>query len=443
MNIVELVKKAGVVGAGGAGFPTHVKLSAKVDTVIANGAECEPLLRIDQQMAAKYCEKLVRGVELAMQATGAGRGIIALKEKYHSACEAVSGSLSKRTNITVEHLGNFYPAGDEHVLVYDVTGRIIPESGIPLAVNCIVDNVVTLINVADAVDGGAPVTHRPVTVCGAVRKPVSLNLPVGTSFEKAIELAGGAAVKDSVILDGGPMMGCIATAQDVVTKKTSGIIVLPWDNECAVNKTMKPGVYARQVKSACEQCKDCTEICPRYLLGHKWRSHEIQRSLNTGLPNESLRDNYNELTQVFLCTECGLCDWVCPVKLLPSKVNGEVKRQLIAKGIKNPNKGIPPHAHPMREYRKVPVERVMARFGLLEYNVPAPLVELDADIREVRIPLQQHTGAPAKPTVKSGDTVKKGDLIAAVEEGKLGANVHASISGRVLNIDTHITINAG
>ncbi|MEW6039989.1 MAG: 4Fe-4S dicluster domain-containing protein, partial [Elusimicrobiota bacterium] len=380
MSIVDEVKKAGVVGAGGAGFPTHVKLSAKVDTVIANGAECEPLLKVDQQMAAKYCEKLIRGLELAMESTGAKQGIIALKEKYNVACEAVSGAIqSKSKNITVKHLGNFYPAGDEHVLVYDITGKIIPESGIPLQVGCVVDNVVTLINIADAVDSGKPVTDRPVTICGEVKNPVTVNLPVGTSFERAIQIAGGATVKDYVLLDGGPMMGSVSKPDSVVTKKTSGIIALSWDNECASIKTMSSGFYGRQVKSACEQCKDCTEICPRYLLGHKWRSHEIQRSMNTGFPEESLRDNYNELTQVFLCTECGLCDWVCPVKLLPRRVNGEVKRQLIKKGIKNPHKNLPAQVHPMREYRKVPVERVLARFNLFEYNKDAPLAELDVE----------------------------------------------------------------
>ncbi|MFH2071044.1 MAG: 4Fe-4S dicluster domain-containing protein [Elusimicrobiota bacterium] len=432
-NIIEKVRNAGVVGAGGAGFPTHIKLQAKVNTVIANGAECEPLLKIDQQVMALKCEKVVRGLDLVMESTGAGKGIIAIKKKYHKACEVMLDVVrNTKKDISVFHLDNYYPAGDEFTLVYDVTGRIIPEGGLPLNVGCVVNNVITLINIADAVDGGMPVTDRPVTICGAVKKPISIILPVGTPVETAIQLAGGATISDYVILDGGPMMGVVIPEGHVITKKTSGVIILPPDITASTMKTSSVSHTVKQVKSACEQCRDCTEICPRFLLGHKFECHKIQRSVGAG--------KFENLTTAFLCSECGLCDWVCPMRLLPRRVNQEVKKQLISHGIKNPHKGVPVAVHSMRQYRKVPPERVMGRLDVLKYDNPAPLTELAEEIRQVRIPLLQNVGVPSEPMVKIGDRVKKGDLIAKIPEGKLSANLHASIDGRITGINGYIKI---
>ncbi|MBA4320752.1 MAG: electron transport complex protein RnfC, partial [Flavobacterium sp.] len=379
MNIVELVKNAGVVGAGGAGFPTHVKLQSKVDTVIANGAECEPLLRIDQQMMDINAAKVVRGVELAMQSTGAKRGIVAVKKKYHNAIESLNQQINKLTNqqISLFLLDNFYPTGDEFVTVYEVTKRIIPEGGLPLQVSCVVDNVVTLMNIANAIDEGKPVTDRPLTICGAVKNPISLVLPVGTSVKRAIEIAGGISTDGQyTIFDGGPMMGSIIDDDAVVTKKTSGIMVLPSDHEVVYQKTNRHAI--KQVKSACEQCQDCTEICPRYLLGHNFECHKIQRGIQAGLS-----DN---LTQAFMCCECGLCDWVCPVKLTPRRTNQMVKKELMKNGVKNPHNKKPDIVREMRQYRKVALPRVLGRNDLIKYDVSAPFNGGEFKVDEVKIP---------------------------------------------------------
>lgn len=431
MNIVELVRNAGVVGAGGAGFPTHVKISAKVGTVIANGAECEPLLRCDQQMMDIYAEKVVQGLRFAMEATGAKNGIIALKKKYHNAIESLQKVItsSRHQAVSIFTLDNFYPAGDEFVLVNEVTGKLIPEGGLPLQVGVVVDNVVTLMNIAAAVDGQA-VTERPLTVCGAVKNPVTAFFPIGTRISDVIRFAGGAAIAEYTILDGGPMMGTIVSENDVITKKTSGILLLPADSEVVYQKSNRHAV--KQIKSACEQCQDCTEICPRFLLGHNFECHKIQRSTAAGLPGN--------ITQAFMCCECGLCDWICPVKLLPRRVNQEIKKKLIKQGVKNPHNKKPQSAHSMREYRKVPVERVLGRLDLLQYDKPAPFTDKKFEVPEVLIPLRQNVGVPALPVVKTGDSVKKGSLIAKIPEGKLSANIHSSINGKVTEVKEYIRI---
>ena len=180
-EIAQRVRAAGVVGAGGAGFPTHVKLAARsIDTVIANGAECEPMLRCDQQLMAAHPELVIRGMRLVMQAVGAGRGLIAVKQHYANAVKALQEELDRQKDADdarawpvslyiIER--SVYPAGDEFCLVYEVTGRLIPEAGLPLNVGCVVQNVGTLANIARAVDDGIPVTHRYVTVNGEVTSP--------------------------------------------------------------------------------------------------------------------------------------------------------------------------------------------------------------------------------------------------------------------------------
>jgi len=152
MGLAEQVRQAGVVGAGGGGFPTHVKLAARADTVIANGAECEPLLHKDAAVMEHHAAELVRGVELVMAAVGAGTGVIAIKAKNHHAVEKVEEACQGR-RVRVQLLGDYYPAGDEFDLVHTVTDRLIPPAGLPIQVGVVVNNVETLVNIAAAADG--------------------------------------------------------------------------------------------------------------------------------------------------------------------------------------------------------------------------------------------------------------------------------------------------
>lgn len=446
-DIVAKVRMAGVVGAGGAGFPTHVKLSAKVDTVIANGAECEPLLHADQQLMARYPEVIVRGLRLAMEATGAGRGIVALKAEYKEAIAALRRVLKEDKNISLHLLGNYYPSGDEFILVYDVLGRLVPEGGIPLEVGVVVNNVGTLFNVARATEG-VPVTHRYLTVTGEVKNPITLRVPVGTAIAQVVEWAGGitnggrrGTADELVFVAGGAMMGRVVQATDVVTKTTSGLLVLPVDS-AVVRWMTKPLANAiRRGRSTCDQCRDCTDLCPRNLLGHALVPHEIMRSINYGLEQPT-----HIVTASVLCCECRLCEaYACPLELSPMAYYRAVKRQLAEAGWKNTvhrRRDLMPHE--MFAYRRVPMGRLIDKLGLTAYRgYTAPLHEQEWQPKEVRIPLKQHTGVPATPTVKEGDKVKQGDLIASIPKDKLGANVHASVSGKVKGVTaTYVRIEA-
>jgi Na+-translocating ferredoxin:NAD+ oxidoreductase RnfC subunit len=349
-GLVEAVRAAGVVGAGGAGFPTHVKIAAQVDTVIANGAECDPLLQCDQRLMESRAAEMVQGVRLAMEATGATRGILALKEEYEDASAALRRAIGSQTSLSLLSMESRYPAGDEFVLVYQATGRLVPETGLPLHVGCLVQNVQTLFNIARAAKGAA-VTHRLLTVVGAVARPVTLWAPVGTAIRDVLAWAGDVqparwserTADDYAVVVGGPMMGRVAVDLDEpVTKTTSGLLVLPHDNAVVRYMTRSRTSWVRRGMSTCDQCRDCTDLCPRYLLGHDLKPHEVMRAINYGLERPA-----GIMTAAVLCCECRLCEaYACPLELSPMAYYVAIKQELQAQGWVNEAHKRTAGAHP-------------------------------------------------------------------------------------------------
>ena len=423
-EITDKVRNAGVVGAGGAGFPTHVKLAAQSEIFIVNGAECEPLLRVDQQLMALHAKEMLRGLELGMQATGAREGIIALKAKYKPAIAALEPLLP--ANVRIHYLKDIYPAGDEVITIWLATGRRVPPAKRPTDIGVSVNNVMTLINVARAVDGGAPVTLRPVTVTGAVKTPMTVTVPVGTPMAELLALAGGPSEPNVAYVGGGPMMGhLIHDLNDPVTKTTSAIIALPEEHIVVRRHRKSMQGVLRTAKTTCEQCMLCTELCPRHLIGHELPPHLIVRSLNynhVGHPST--------LLSALTCSECAVCEaFACPVDISPMRINQALKAQFRAEGAKYEGELRP--ADPMAEYRLLPVKRLLARLAIEQYSVPAPMQTDILTPRQVVLKLQQHIGAPAKAVVSAGDRVQAGQLVGDIPEGALGAKIHASIEGTV------------
>lgn len=430
-NFIDLIKEAGVIGAGGAGFPTHVKLNSKAEYVIVNGAECEPLLQVDQQLMAVKTEELLDTLHTVVKHTGAKKGIIALKKKYKKAVESLRQYISKYENLDIFTMDNFYPAGDEQVTVYEVLKRIVPEGGIPLNVDVIVLNVETLLNVYNAINN-IPVTDKYLTVTGAVNNPITIKVPVGITISDAIELAGGASIDDFEVIDGGPMMGKVAVSiQEPIKKNTKGLILLPKNHPLILSKKQSIETMLSKARTACCHCSLCSEVCPRSLLGHKLYPDKLMRIASY----QSTCEKNTAITDAFLCCECGLCQYACIMELQPWKLNRFLKQQLSAQGIKNPNHGIPTETNPFREYRKFPVNKLKARLGIGEYDVHAPLIEESKAFDVVTIARSQHIGAKSEPLVKSGDKVCKGQLIADIPENQLGAKLHASINGIIKSID--------
>ncbi len=428
---LDRIDELGIVGAGGGGFPTAVKFKTQASLIIANAAECEPLLHKDKELLHHHAEPFLRGMQMAMELVDAREGVVGIKEKYLdiiAALEAVAPA-----GIRVQPLPDCYPAGDEFILVHMVTGRVIPPGGLPKDVDCAVANVETLMNIG--LD--RPVTHKYLTVAGAVANPVTLRVPVGVTIGEVIDAAGGPTVPDFGILLGGVMMAKPAPDLNVpVTKTTGGIIVLPAEH-ALIRRHNAPWMHIAKIgRSACDQCRFCTEFCPRYLLGHPIEPHAAMRSLGFSQPGD--------LTVATLyCCECNLCTmFACPEDLDPKNVCVQGKPIARERGLtwKGTPDSIQPH--PMAEYRRVPMRRLIAKLGLGEFVNEGPLTEYNFAPRKVTLPLKQHAGAPAVATVKCGNTVRMGDLLAAPETGKLGARIHASIDGRVTVGTDAIVIDA-
>lgn len=431
MNLVERVRSAGVVGAGGGGFPAHVKLAAKAEIVIANGAECEPLLHKDAAIMEREAGPIVRGLQLAMEAMEAPRGILAVKAKNKHAAEALRDA-SAGTPLEVHLLGDYYPAGDEYDLVFATTGRLIPAGGIPLQVGTVVSNVETLANIARAADG-RPVTHKTLTVAGAVGSPLTLTVPLGTSLRECLAAAGGARVADPVLCIGGMMMGETTDQLDrPVTKTTGGVIVLPRDHR-VIERKLKPVEQQNAIgRSACDQCRYCTEYCPRYLLGYAVEPHRVMRSLAfvgaEGMPGNDW---------AALCCACGLCTlFGCPEELFPKEACDQSKATLRRANAKwtGPVVAKP---HPMRDGRRVPIKSLMKRLHIDAYEHPAPWASNQLKPARLVLPLKQSAGRPVQLRVARGDRVTAGQVLGDVGEKELGAPLHAPVNGVVTEIAAH------
>jgi Na+-translocating ferredoxin:NAD+ oxidoreductase RnfC subunit len=434
LDINELKKaimENGVVGAGGAGFPSHAKLSEQVKTIVLNGAECEPLFRTDRQLLAVHADEIMYTLELMVEALGAENAIIALKPSYKAAIAAIENNMYKYNNISLHILKDIYPAGDEIVLIYETTGKIVPEGALPLSVGVMVNNVETVYNIYKAVEKKEPVTDKYLTVTGQVKTPVTLKIPVGTCVKKAIELAGGPDIEDYEIILGGPMTGRLGGEEDIITKTTKAIIVLPKDHLLVKKRKEKSSINLKRTASICSQCQMCTDLCPRHLLGYALKPNKIMNAAGFSITKDA-----SVYTASFLCSECGLCKmYSCHQGLSPRRIIGELKSGLRAGGVKNPHHNAPESVNSMRYGRLVPEDRLIPRLGILKYNTDAPMDESEKDIKAVKLALSQHIGAKASPVVKTGDTVTKGQLIGQIPEGKLGARIHASISGTVSNVD--------
>ncbi len=441
MKINELkgvLQSAGVVGAGGAGFPSYAKLNENADTIILNCAECEPLLKLHRQVMQKYAHEILVAMETVRTAVGAKSAIVAIKPSYKKAVAAVESLLPDFKNITIGLLPEVYPAGDEVVTIYETTGRVVPPGKLPITVGVTVFNVETMLNAYRAITEGKGVTHKYITVTGEVKNPITLCVPLGITVGEVLTLAGGVTVSDYTLINGGPMTGNIVSESDVITKTSNAILVMPSDQYIVQKRRSNPNISLKRAMSACCQCRMCTELCPRNLLGHPIEPNRFMRSLSSGVVNDT--DSY---LGSFFCCSCGLCEmYSCFQGLSPRTLLGITKGELRKGGIAIPEvEGGPVKGE--RSGRYILKSRLTARLGLTKYNHPALLDESEYKPKSVKLMLSQHIGAPAKAVCKKGDTVNCGDAVAVPQEGALGVAIHTPISGVVKEVtDKYIVVSA-
>lgn len=295
-ELLARVREAGIIGMGGAGFPTAVKLSPPpdkpIDTLIINGAECEPYLNGDNRMMIERAADIFTGITIISRILGVGKIRIAIEDNKPKAIEAMAAAIGDSAlDIEIVKLKTLYPQGSEKQQIFSVTGRTVPMGKLPMDVGCVVENVSTAYAVYDAVVNGRPLTHRAITVSGdAVAMPSNLIAPIGTSYSDLLAACGGTEKTPARIISGGPMMGFAQPSADIaMTKTSSGLLFFSQES------------LAQFSSSPCINCGRCVNACPLRLM-----PNEISQAVEAD--DIPLAEELN----VMDCFECGSCAYVCP-----------------------------------------------------------------------------------------------------------------------------------
>lgn len=431
-ELQELVFRAGIVGAGGAGFPTHKKLSDKAEIIVVNAAECEPMVMVDHHIMQKHLQLIVDILNFLLDTIGAKQAIIGIKGKNMHLLDPEAVKNMEGTRISVKQIPDVYPAGDEVVLTYETTGRIIPEGAIPLSVGVMVCNMETLFNIWKLFNENTPVVEKYVNIGGDTEHDMTVKVPVGMKISELLAACDCTELEGKRVINGGPMMGKLVDIEkDVVTKTTKGLLLLP-ETHPVIQRRLRPmSVTLKRAAAACCNCHMCSDMCPRNLLGHHLEVHKTLRAAS-----HSEITNAESFTQSALCCGCGVCTVIaCQQMLDPQAISMAVKGELAKQGFKRTNNITPEHVRPERAGRLVSSELLIRRLGVGKYIKP----EVKRDMRafspeRVYIQMKQHVGAPAIPTVKVGDTVKIGDIVAQTPETALGTTMHASIPGKIAEV---------
>jgi electron transport complex protein RnfC len=341
-EITEKIHQLGVVGLGGATFPSHVKLMVPegktAEVLIINGVECEPYLTADHRLMIEKGDEVLVGTQILMKGLGVERGIIGIENNKPDAIKNMTELAKAYPGIEICPLKVKYPQGGEKQLIKATIKREVPSGKLPIEVGAVVNNVGTAFAVYEAVQKNKPLIERVVTITGkSVKNPGNYMVRIGTPIGELVEKAGGFPDDSGKIIGGGPMMGKVVTdIKTPVTKTSSGIIVLPKNHPLIIKKAAPRTIYSRIARSACDQCSYCTMLCPRNLLGYKVEPHKVMRSLlfsDSGSKNAA-----NE--SALLCSECSLCSlYACPEGLDPRNMCVSAKEDLKKIGItlKNSN----------------------------------------------------------------------------------------------------------
>lgn len=313
-ELLNIIKEAGITGMGGAGFPTHVKLSPPpektIDTVIINGAECEPYLTSDHRIMLEMPEKVVFGLKAIMKSLGVENGIIGVEDNKMNAVEALKKAVKPEDNIKIVTFKTKYPQGDEKRIINAVTGRIVPSGALPMEVGCVVNNVSTAKAIAEAILEGKPVYERVVTITGrGIKQPRNLIAKIGTPFQELIDQCGGFQGTPGKILMGGPMMGLAQFSTEVpVIKGSGGILIIP--EEEAKAEPVLP----------CIKCGKCLEVCPVFLEPLYISAYALKNNFEGA-------ERYHAID----CVECGACSYICPAKRPLTESIRFAKREILSK----------------------------------------------------------------------------------------------------------------
>lgn len=429
-ELKSLLQANGIVGAGGAGFPSYAKLAEGADLLVINAAECEPLIYTDYMLMRESLAKIVAGTLHILNGTGIKTALLAVK-RHRAEMLGLADGERLAENVFVKHLRDAYPMGDEINLIFEASGRLIHPGALPITKGVIVLNAETLYNIAEAADNGRPVTEKWVTLNGEIAEPTVVRVPVGMRVCELLAALGITPSDKQVVLDGGPSMGRIINVQTAtVTKTTKSLLILPSDIPATAHKMTSVDDMLRRAASCCCGCSRCTDMCPRHLLGYPLEPHKMIRAAN----NSAILDNPAIAVSASLCCSCGVCAEVCCQDISPKDVILTLKALLAKNKLRYTADKDEYTPSDDRVYRLIPSTRWETMLGVRRYDALPTLRPELMHAKRVEISLGGHIGAPSVASVKVGDTVRKGDLIATPAQG-LSLPQHASICGKVIAVD--------
>ena len=431
-DLKQLLKDNGVVGAGGAGFPSYCKLAEGADTLLINAVECEPLLYTSYTLMQERIRDIIIGMRAVMEYANIPRGLLAVKD-YRAKKLGYSDGQELAPGVFIKYIPNVYPMGDEINLIYTATGRVVPPGQLPITRGVIVFNTETIYNIGLVVQFNQPVTKTYLTISGDTDKAYCVKVPVGMKIAEVLKIMNVQVPDTHVVIDGGPSMGTVVNlATDVVKKPCSGLLILPKTIPAVANKLRTKEDNFRRASSVCCQCNRCTDMCPRHLLGYPLEPHKMVRStLSAAMADPEL------IKTATMCCGCDICSTLaCCQEISPMQIIKEYKGILAKNRMKymaDPSEQFTPS--PDREARMVSAGKWKEVLGVAKYDKFPPIyVEEKLKATEVFVPMSQHIGAPAIPIVAVGDVVEENQMIAKAAEG-LSVPHFAPISGRVTYVD--------
>ena len=431
LKLKSIMQKNGVVGAGGAGFPSYGKLTDGAELLLINAIECEPLMYTDFVLVKEKLDEIIEGARAIMDFAHIPNAILAIKA-YRAHSLGLEDEQVLAEGIKIKTVPNIYPMGDEINLVYQTTKHLIKPGNLPITQGVIVYNAETVYNTGMAIHEDRPVLEKWLTIAGDIPEAFVVRVPIGMRISDVLKEMKITVPEHYVMFDGGPSMGTIKNpASDVVVKTTNALIILPDRIPAVVNKQRSVEENLRLAASVCCQCTRCTDMCPRHLLGYPIEPHKMVRAtLSAAQETPELIKNAS------LCCSCDVCGtFACCQGISPMQVIKEYKKILAQNKIKfvaGPEDEFKPH--PDRDYRQLTSGKWKEMLGVARYDkhptyIPEPLKASKVEIR-----MSQHIGAPSVPCVTVGDEVTLGQMIATAGNG-LSVPQYATIAGRVVRAD--------
>ena len=431
-DLKQLLKDNGVVGAGGAGFPSYSKLAEGASILLVNAVECEPLLYTSYTLLQNRIRDIVIGMRAVMEYAKIPVGLIAVKG-YRAEKLGYKDGQELAEGVRIKYVPNVYPMGDEINLIYTATGRLVKPGQLPITRGVIVFNTETMHNIGLVAQFRQPVTKTYLTLSGDIPEAFCVKVPLGMKIIEVLETLKVKVPDTHVVIDGGPSMGTIVNPYvDVVKKPTSGLLILPKTIPAVRNKLRTMEENFRMAASVCCQCTRCTDMCPRHLLGYPLEPHKMVRStLSAAQADPEL------IKTATLCCGCDICGTLaCCQDISPMQIIKQYKGILSKNKMRyvaDPNEEFT--VSPERDYRMVSAGKWKEVLGVSQYDkFPPTYIDEKLKAKEVEVPMVQHIGAPAIPCVKVGDFVNENDKIAEAAEG-LSVPHFAPITGKVTYVD--------